>query len=445
MSRPVREVPEVVPPVAALPAVLPPVSVCPTVLRPLRETPRVSPPVREVPEVVPPPAQFPAVLPPVSVCPAVLPPVRETPRVSPPVRRAPEVVLPLAQFPAVLPPVSVCPAVLPPARETPQVSPPVREVPEVVPPVPRVAEVLAPVYITPQILPPVRQLPEVPPPRLKKPEREREAPVDLVVRVTKKEYPTESSSTWLAAKAQLRERYETSGDKIVRVAWTAAGKLSALAKIREKPSISPPPAADASRIMELVQWLLELARLVLEQLGLMNVEPAPGSAGAPQRSLAQQLEIHVLPHAGEQLAVANESFTDLKAMLDNDDDIDTEARGLLERLEAEHADDAEERDRAESSIHWREIGLALSAAERERKQKAASKLFGWPAAAELDTDERRAIARDVIRTTLPGLRDRIRSFCRERRVVKPPPARPAAASQPSSERGKELDYDDWTR
>ena len=157
---------------------------------------------------------------------------------------------------------------------------------------------------------------------------------------------------------------------------------------------------------------------------------------------AQQLAVHVLPHDEGKLAVSTKSFTDLKAMLDKDDDIDTEARALLERVEAAHAHDSEERDRAETRLHWREIGLALSAAERERRQEAASKWFARRAAAELDTDEREAIARDVIRREiLPGLRDHVRSFCRERRVAKPPSARPAPGSQLSSERDKERGYD----
>ena len=456
---PVRRAPEVVPPVAELPEILPPVILCPAVAPPERETPQVSLPVRRAPEVVPPVAELPEILPPVILCPAVVPPERETPQVPLPVRRAPEVVPPVAELPEILPPVILCPAVVPPERETPQVSLPVRRAPEVVPPVAELPEILPPVILcpavvppereTPQVLPPARKPHEVPPPRFSVAKREDEDPVEVVVRVTKREYPTETSSTWLAARAQLRERYDTPADKIVQVAWTAAGELSALASTREKRSIPPPPATDASRLNELVEWLFELARLVLKQLGLMNPKPAPAGPVARRerdlQSLAQQLEVHVLPHDGEQLAVSKWGFIDLKEMLDNDDEFDTEAKALLERVEAGHAEDEEERERAERRLHWREINLALSAAERKRRQEAASKWFGRRAAAELNTDERKGIARDVIRREAGlRLRDRVRSFCRERRVVQPPPARPAPASQLSNERRKERGYDYWT-
>ena len=157
------------------------------------------------------------------------------------------------------------------------------------------------------------------------------------------------------------------------------------------------------------------------------------------RCLAGQLEVHVLRYDQEnRLLVSNEDIADLKGMLVNDDDDDTRALAALEQVEAQHADDAEERVEAVRHLYWREIELAMSGKRRQREQEAKSKwsVLGRRTARELNADERRAIERDVIRKRLPRLRDEIRSFIRRMRTPEPPPERPSSASAAGGEHEK---------
>ena len=448
---PVRRTPEVLPPVRGL-EVLPPVRRTPEVLPPVRGL-EVLPPVRRTPEVLPvrglevlppvrrtlevlPPVRGLEVLPPVRRTPEVLPPVRGL-EVLPPVRRTPEVLPPVRGL-EVLPPVRRTPEVLPPVRGL-EVLPPVRRTPEVLPPV-RGLEVLPPVRRTPEVLPPVRKELQIPPFRFTEPERKPDDPLVEIVHLAKSEWRNESSTTWLAVEHELGERHDTPTGQRAR---TAARRLAMDARRWE--NIPPPPAAEPSKIKKLAEWLLACARYFLEGLGMKpkakRVQAGSGVASVaqkpPQESRAEDtslpaqpiapvyavllqsasalIELHALPHEGPKLKVSTGSFADLKEMLDDDDDeVDELGRAALERLEKQHEHDVEERDKAEWQLHSRAIELAVSVERRRLEQEAKSE-WRWPgkrAAVEVDADRRQAIARDVIRDTLPRIKYAIRSVCR---------------------------------
>ena len=160
--------------------------------------------------------------------------------------------------------------------------------------------------------------------------------------------------------------------------------------------------------------------------------------------MARQLEVHVLRHDEQnRLLVSNQDLADLKGMLVNDDDEDTTAIAALEQVEAQHADDAEERVKAVQHWYWREIELAMSAERRQREREAKSKwsVFGRRTAPGLNADEQRAIERDVIRKRLPRLRDKIRSFIRRMRTPGlPPQPQPPSVPLPGGQRERTRGY-----
>ena len=458
---PVRE-PEVNPPVHAIPAVLPPTRRRPELLPPPVHPARVLPPVRRVPEVVPPTRVVPEPLPPVQIVPEVPLPIRRLPEVLPPVCE-PQVSPPVYAIPAVLPPTRRRPELLPPPVHPARVLPPVRRVPEVVPPtrvapdvlrpagpvvavlppVRRVPEVVPPTRVGRELLPPIPQVPEVSSPS---PEPEREAeldPVEAIAVVAEQELPHESSATWRAVKNRISERDKSRASQCARA---AAGKLEEFARRRQALRVETAPVADRSRINALADWLVRLALAVLEHFGLKKTGGAattrPGGVGAspagsgvattsttprpvseaklqfrqvPEnvlRGAPGQLVVHALPHLNELPHVSNQSFTDMKAMLVNDDEVDNVAREGLNRLEAEHQHDADERAKAELALHANAICLAIAAEERKLKEAPKKRWFGKAAALEVGAARRKEIERGVVRKTLPAHVEAIRSVCR---------------------------------
>ena len=470
--RPVRKSPEVLPPVCRTPEVLPlvrrrevllPVVRPPEVVLPVRE-PEVLPPMQAVPAVLPPvrrvpevmlPVREPEVLLPVQAVPAVLPPVRRVPEVMLPVRE-PEVLLPVQAVPAVLPPVRRVPEVVLPVREpevllpvqaVPAVLPPVRRVPEMVLPV-REPEVLLPVQAVPVVLPPVRRVLEVVLPvrepgvssRGRAGESEPD-PVTAIVDVAEQQYPNESSGTWRAVRNRFSDKTRAG-----QYAGAAAEELGARARRREELSSETAFVAEPSRIKALADWLLRCALAVLEHLGMKRsgrtATAGPGEVGAlpsesrvartstVSRPVAEaklttrsapesvlnyvpgQLEVHALSRLREFLAVSNESFTDMKSMLVNDDEVDELGREGLIRLEAQHQHDAEERERAEAELHLNAIRLGIAAEERKLKEASKRRWFGKAVALEVDAARRTEIVREVVRKTLPARVEAIRAVCR---------------------------------
>ena len=459
---PVRE-PEVLPPMQAVPAVLPPVRRVPEVMLPVRQ-PEVLPPMQAVPAVLPPVRRVPEVMLPVRE-PEVLLPVQAVPAVLPPVRRVPEVMLPVRE-PEVLPPMQAVPAVLPPVRRVPEVMLPVREpevllpvqaVPAVLPPVRRVPEVvlpvrepevLLPVQAVPVVLPPVRRVLEVVLPvrepgvssrgRAGEPEPD---PVTAIVDVAEQQYPNESSGTWRAVRNRFSDKTRAG-----QYAGAAAEELGARARRREEFSSETAFVAEPSRIKALADWLLRCALAVLEHLGMKRsgrtATAGPGEVGAlpsesrvartstVSRPVAEaklttrsapesvlnyvpgQLEVHALSRLREFLAVSNESFTDMKSMLVNDDEVDELGREGLIRLEAQHQHDAEERERAEAELHLNAIRLGIAAEERKLKEASKRRWFGKAVALEVDAARRTEIVREVVRKTLPARVEAIRAVCR---------------------------------
>ena len=150
--------------------------------------------------------------------------------------------------------------------------------------------------------------------------------------------------------------------------------------------------------------------------------------------MAGQIAVHALPHDEKSLAVSNESLADLRGMLDNDDAVDDLARKALEQLEAQHADDAGNREEAERRLHAVRIALEVSGEERRRKQEAESKRRWWrkPASVEVDAAAQKAITRRVVRETLPRLIDGIRQVCE--RALSPEPPMPAISPPRFSDR-----------
>ena len=426
------------------------------------DRPEVLPPTTAAPEVLPPEKVAPQVLPPVRRESQVLPPVYREAEVLPPVQIVPEVLPPVRRQPEVLPPVRKC-EVLPPVRRRPEVLPPTRE-PDVLPPVQPVPRVQPMAQLVPQRLPQDGQAKMSPSP-FQEPEREGELdPVELIVLAAEQKYPGESSATWRAVGNQLSAAY---GSPAGRSARTAAERLGERARSREESSIDLPPAAEPSRIKALADWLLRCALAVLEHLGLKKKGTAgtgrSGAVAAPPAESSEastsavprpemeprpesdhvyeivlkyapgRIEKHALPHEGHTLAVSNQSLTDLMAMLDNDDAVDKLGRAVLEQLAARHAQDEEERERAESALHWNAIRLAVDGEERRLERESESRSwFRKREVVELAPARRNAIARDVIRKQkLPGLRDEIRSVCR--RMQAPAPQQPEAPS-PAGER-----------
>ena len=468
---PVRRRPEVLPPVCE-PEVSPPVRAIPAVLPPTRRRPEVlPPPVHPTRGVLPPVRRVPEVVPPTRVAPEALPPVQIVPEVPLPVRRRPEVLPPVCE-PEVSPAVRAIPAVLPPTRRRPEVLPPpvhpergvlspVRRVPEVVPPTRVAPEVLRPVRPVVAVLPPVRRVPEVvPPTRVGRdllppipqvpevsslslePEREAElSPVAAIVDVAEQELPHESSATWRAVRNRFSDKTRAG-----QYAGAAAEVLGARARRREELSSETAFVAEPSRIKALADWLLRCALAVLEHLGMKRsgrtATVGPGEVGAlPSESrvartstvsrpvaeaklttrsapesvlkyVPRQLEVHALPRLRELLAVSNESFTDMKSMLVNDDEADELGREGLIRLEAQHQHDAKERERAEAELHLNPIRLGIAAEKRKLKEASKKRWFGKAAALEVGAATRKEIERGVVRKTLPAHVEAIRSVCR---------------------------------
>ena len=306
---------------------------------------------------------------------------RPAPRaVAAPTPHLPEVVPPIASGPEVLLPVRAMPRVLPVVLRGLEVLPPVR-LPEVLLPVRAMPHVSPVVSRPPAVLPPVSWAPEIVPPLRRVPEVV--PPLQHIPEVLP---PTRA----------------------------AAHVLPPVRKVPEMPDRVVPTAMAAQRT---------------EAVDERDI-----------RRLARQLEVHVLRYDEEnRLLVSNQDIADLTRMLINDDDDDdTRAIAALEQVEAQHADDAEERVKAVRHLYWREIELVMSGERRQREQEAKSKwsLLGRRTARELNADERRAIERDVIRKRLPRLRDEIRSFIRRMRTPEPPPERPSSASAAGGEHEK---------
>ena len=384
-------------PTPHLPEVVPPIASGPEVLLPVRAMPRVLPVVWRGPEVFP-PLRLPEVLLPVREMPRVLPVVWRGPEVLPPLR-LPEVLLPVRAMPRVLPVVLRGLEVLPPLR-LPEVLLPVRAMPRVLPVVLRGLEVLPPVRL-PEVLLPVRAMPHVSP----------------VVSRPPAVLPPVSWAPEIVP--PLRRVPEV------------------VPPLQHIPEVLPPTRA-AAHVLPPVRKVPEMPdRVVPTAMAAQRTEAVDER---DIRRLARQLEVHVLRYDEEnRLLVSNQDIADLTRMLINDDDDDdTRAIAALEQVEAQHADDAEERVKAVRHLYWREIELVMSGERRQREQEAKSKwsLLGRRTARELNADERRAIERDVIRKRLPRLRDEIRSFIRRMRTPEPPPERPSSASAAGGEHEK---------
>ena len=225
------------------------------------------------PEVLPPTVFAPRILPATLVAPEVLPPPVETPQVVPPVRGEPEVLLPVQLTPEVLPPVPEAPEVLPPTWSAPQVLPPGRRAPRVLPPTRTAPEVLAP----------VRKAPEIRQSDIGEPARELEQCVATIVLAAERKFRTESSSTYTAVRDHLGNRRETPfGD----LAWRATEELATRARRREESEgTPPPPAAAPDKIRMVAEWLLEVARRVLEQLHLKKKRDAKSEREPRERPI----------------------------------------------------------------------------------------------------------------------------------------------------------------
>ena len=437
---PVRRVaPEVVPPVQADPSVLPPARRLPEVLLPMH-APEVLPPARTVARVLPPTRIGPAVLPPVARAPEVLPAVRIGPRVLPPARRPPAVLPPVGE-PEVVPPARTVARVLPPTRIGPAVLPPVARAPKVLPAVQIGPAVLPPVRRPPEVLPVVRE-PEVVPPRRTLPlvlsDPVRRA-VTVVVATVRQGGPSESSTTWQAVRKRLEPDTSTAG----RCARAAAEVLIVGARSREK-GRAVQPVAPPTRLKALADWLLRCTLAAFEHLGLKtkaDTEAArPGAAtgsggvstpSSPQAEtqarlesapaldrvleyLPRQLEVHALPSVDGKAAFSNDSIDEVKAMLDNRDEVDELAKQGLDRLAEQHQHDADERERAEQSLHSVAIELAIIREERKlKKAKPKLRLFR-KAIVEVSASRRKEIQREEIRKSHPARVEKVRSVCRRR-------------------------------
>ena len=447
---PVRRVePEVVLPVQANPSVLPPARRLPEVLLPVH-APEVVPPARTVARVLPPTRIAPSVLQPAARAPEVLPAVQIGPRVLPPARRPPEV-LPAVREPEVVPPARTVAGVLPPTRIAPPVLPPVRRA-EVPPAVQIGPAVLPPVRRPPEVLPVVRE-PEVVPPRrtlpLVLPDPVRRA-VTVVVATVRQGGPSELSTTWQAVGKRLEPDMSTAG----RCARAAAEVLSAGARSREK-GRAVQPVASPSRLKALADWLLQCTLAAFEHLGLKtkaDTEAArPGAAAtggggvsrprSPQaetqamlestsaldrylEDLARQLAVRALPPVDEEeLAFSNDSFDEVKPMLDNGDDVDEVARQGLDLVAAQHQHDTDERERAEQRLHSVAIELAIQEERKLKEAKSKLRLFR-KATVDVSASRRKEIQREEIRKSHPALVEKIRSVCRRslgRESVEGPP------------------------
>ena len=461
-------------PVACQPEVLPMRRTAPQVLPPLARQPEVLPRACE-PEVVPPARTVATVLPPTRVAPAVVPPVRRAPEVLPAEVTTPAVLPPIPRVPEVLLPPTAAPEVVPPARTVGSVLPPIRNAPAVQPPVRRSPEVLPPVQ-TVRVPRPTRSVAEVPPPVQRTsetasfsqkayPERKQGIVANIVSGV-KQELPQESSATWTAVEAFLRENGKS---VLVGYARAAATKLSADARRQEEGS-SVAPVTEPGRIRKLADLLIDVAVTVLEYLGLKAKGDASAArrgastteAGQPRALSSPQdgtrasvqsgrdrtplllhlpghLQVHALPHVDGCLAESDESILELKAMLNNRDETDELARVGLDLLAALHQHDAAERADAERELHWREINLALRAEERR-----LGKNDGWKprrlrkATVEVSDSRREEIEREEIRKSHPATVEKIRSVCGRRLglvPVDPAPQAPPSASSSQQEPG----------
>ena len=249
-----------------------------------RPEPRaVAAPTPPQPEVLPPTVFAPRILPATLVAPEVLPPLAESPQVLRPVRGEPEVLLPVQRVPEVLPAVAEAPEVLPPIGSAAQVLPPARGAPEVLPPT----------RTAPEILPPV---PEIPQPQSGEPGRELDESEWIICFAADPKFRQESSSTLAAVRDQLGNRRETPDGEF---AWRATEEYTMRARRREESKgTPPPPAAEPEKINMLAEWVLELARSVLEGRQLKQkkrTKSAPGAVGADP--VPEPPERRILPHA----------------------------------------------------------------------------------------------------------------------------------------------------
>ena len=110
-------------------------------------------------------------------------------------------------------------------------------------------------------------------------------------------------------------------------------------------------------------------------------------------------------------------------MLDNRDEVDELAKQGLDRLAEQHQHDADERERAEQSLHSVAIELAIIREERKlKKAKPKLRLFR-KAIVEVSASRRKEIQREEIRKSHPARVEKVRSVCR-RRLGREPVAGP---------------------
>ena len=268
---------------------------------------------------------------------------------------------------------------------------------------------------------------------------------ELVVEA-EKTFPGTSSAVWWQAGGKF--------PVAARHARKVSQRLSDRALVYALAAERAEPPADPGLVRRLVDWLRAPVEKLLDRL-LPGVRKAPEvlppirreptvlppvrqapevpSPEARRREGLEQLVSGGIEDAmrrvNGELAVSNEAVDFATAMLVNNDEVDKLARPGVERFQASHEHDADERARAESELLRVAIRQAIAEEEQKLKEEAKSKRRRRKLAppVEVDAARRKEIEREVreaFRLSLEPLARRIR-----------PTAGPVVARRPQGARG----------